>query len=714
MMDSQENALQQGTPEEQQTVEQTAAEVSNVETATATGATAEETATPEPETAPAETPEAGTEATAGNTATETEDATAAPAEESATTSAEESAAAPAADAKPAAEDPAKKIYGSKQEVLDRVIALAEGDDTPNKDEVDHLKATFYRFHLAEKEAREKAYLEAGGDPEKYQVLPDDDEEAFKANMQIIKEKRAKAFEKMQEEREANLKRREEIIEKVKNMATSPEEANKSFNEFKSLQQEWKEIGPVPPEKSSETWRNYQLYVEQFYDLLNLNREAREYDFKKNLEAKTKLCEEAEKLAGEPDIISAFHQLQELHAQYREIGPVAKELREEIWTRFKNASTVINKKHQQHFEALRAKEEENLTKKTDLCEKTEAIAKEENKNASDWEKHAKAIIAIQQEWKTIGFAPQKMNEKIFQRFRQACDDFFGRKAEYFKEVKAHMSENAEKKRKLVEQAKALTDSTDWKSTSDKLIALQKEWKTIGTVPRKLGDQLWSEFLGACNHFFEARNAANAGTRNEERDNLKKKRDIIAQLKELAENAAGNVQEKVQALADEYNKIGHVPFRDKDKLFKEYHEVMDKIYNDLHVSATRRHLDNFRNNLKNVAKRGEDAVDSERSRLMRRYEQLKQEITTYENNLGFLNISSKKGNSLVDEMNRRVQRLKDDAAMIREKIKAIDHQAKESAKAERKPTEATKADEAAAETPKADATKADAPKADEAAE
>ena len=686
MMDSQENALQQGNQEEQQPVEKTAAEVSKEETtpatnvaATTTNASAEDTQTEQTESATVETETPKVEPATAEASDNKE--VEASAEVPADAHAEEAVSAKEEE-KPAADDPAKKIYGSKQEVLDRVIALAQGDETPDKDEVDHLKATFYRFHIAERDEKQKKYLEAGGDPDKYQILPDDDEESFKANMQIIKEKRAKALEKMQEEREDNLKHREDIIEKIKNMATSPEEANKSFNEFKALQQEWKEIGPVPPEKSSETWRNYQLYVEQFYDLLNLNREAREYDFKKNLEAKTKLCEEAEKLAEEPDVISAFHQLQELHAQYREIGPVAKELREQVWTRFKNASTVINKKHQQHFEELRAKEEENLAKKTELCEKTEAIAKEENKNASDWEKHSKAIIAIQQEWKTIGFAPQKMNEKIFQRFRQACDDFFGRKAEYFKEVKARLTENAEKKKKLVEQAQALADSTDWKATSDKLIALQKEWKTIGTVPRKLGDQLWNDFLTACNHFFEARNAANAGTRNEERDNLKKKREIIAQLKELAENAADNIQEKVQTLADEYNKIGHVPYRDKDKVFKEYHDVMDKIYGNLHVNAARRHLDNFRNNLKNVAKRGEDAVDSERGRLMRRYEQLKQEITTYENNLGFLNISSKKGNSLVDEMNRKVQHLKDDAAMVREKIKAIDLQAKEGNKVDSK--------------------------------
>ena len=571
----------------------------------------------------------------------------------------------------AAEDLAKKVYASKKEVLDRIEEIANGDDTPEKDEVDHLKASFYRFQIAERDKKQKEYLEAGGDPEKYQILPDEDEEAYKANMRVIKEKRAKAFEKAQQEREENLKHREEIIEKIKNMATSPDEANKSYNEFKTLQQEWKGIGAVPPEKSSETWRNYQLYVEQFYDLLNLNREAREYDFKKNLEAKTKLCEEAEKLADEPDVVSAFHQLQDLHEQYREIGPVAKEMRENIWTRFKNASTVINKKHQDHFEKLRANEEENLAKKTGLCEKTEAVAKEENKNAADWEKHSKEIIAIQQEWKTIGFAPKKSNEEIFQRFRKACDDFFGRKAEYFKEVRARLYENAEKKKALVAKAQELSDSTDWKATSDKLIQLQKEWKTVGTAPRKISDQLWNDFLTACNHFFDARNAAHASVHDEERENLQKKRDIIEELKKITATDS-DAREKVQELADKYNAVGHVPFREKDKVYKEYHEVMDKIFEELHISAARRHLDNFKNNLRGMAKKGEDAVDNERTRLVRRFEQLKQEITTYENNLGFLSISSKKGNSLVDEMNRKVQKLKDDAQLIKEKIKAIDQQ------------------------------------------
>lgn len=576
----------------------------------------------------------------------------------------------AVDSEPDTEAAPLKMYASKHEVLERVKELAHSDETPAKDEVDHLKTAFYKLLFAEREADQKAFIENGGDPEAYVMKTDDSEEQFKAEMGLIKEKRAKAFQQQEEEKKANLQRKQQIIEKIKMMSTSPEEANKSYNDFKALQQEWKDIKAVPAEKANELWRNYQLYIEQYYDLLNLNRELREYDFKKNLEQKTLLCEAAEKLADEPDAVSAFHQLQELHQQYREIGPVAKELREQIWARFKAASTVINKRHQQHFEELRAKEEENLTRKTALCEKVEAIAKEENKNATDWENHTKQIIEIQTEWKTIGFAPQKMNVKIFDRFRAACDDFFGRKAEFFKTLKEKFAENTKKKKEMVEQAKALMDSTDWKATSDKLIKLQKEWKTTGMVPKKVGDQLWAEFVAACNKFFEARNAATAGTRNEEQQNLDRKKEIIAKLKELLDSTADNVQATLQQLIDEYGKIGHVPFKEKDKLFKEYHKVVDALYKQLNISASKQRLDNFKSSIKSMAKQGEDMLDNERGRLMRRYEQLKSEITTYENNLGFLNASSKKGNSLIDEMNRKVNKLKDDLELIRQKIKAID--------------------------------------------
>ena len=564
----------------------------------------------------------------------------------------------------------RKVYTTKKEVLDRVKEIAHGEEAPQKEEVEYLKTAFYKLHIAEREAQLKEYIDGGGDPEAYQITPDEDEEVFKAEMGVIKERRQQIFREQEAEKEENLKKKQAIIEKIKAMVTSPEEASKTYQEFKALQQEWREIKAVPAESANELWRNYQLYVEQFYDLLKLNSEARELDFKKNLEAKTRLCEAAEKLADETDVISAFHQLQQLHQEYREIGPVSKELREEIWQRFKAASTVINKRHQQHFEDLRAREEDNLVKKTALCEKVEAINGEENKGSGDWERHTQEIIAIQAEWKTIGFAPQKMNVKIFERFRAACDDFFARKAEYFKTLKDSFKENADKKRALIEKAKALQDSTEWRSTSDKLIALQKEWKTIGVVPKKLGDQLWEEFLGACNKFFEARNAAGAGQRNEEHENLEKKRNVIERLKAVAEETGDGLQEKVQKLVEEYNAIGHVPFKEKDKIYEEYHAVLDKLYKELNVSVAKKRLNKFKDNLKQVAERGEGALDNERQRLMRQYDNLKQEIHTYENNLGFLTASSKKGNSLIEEMNRKIQKLKDDMQLVKEKIKAID--------------------------------------------
>ena len=469
----------------------------------------------------------------------------------------------------------KKAYKDKKEIIARVKEIASSEEDPNKDEVDFLKTIFYKMHFAEREADMKAYIEGGGNPDQYRILPDEDENVFKAEMGVIKEKRAKIYLEQERLKQENLNKKLDIIEKIKAMITSPEEANKSYQDFKKLQQEWKDIKLVPAEKANELWRNYQLYVEQYYDLLKLNSEAREYDFKKNLEIKTRICEAAEKLGEESDVISAFHQLQKLHQEFRETGPVAKELREGIWTRFKAASTVVNKRHQQHFEALRAKEEENLEKKTALCEKIEEILKGEIKTSGEWEKKTNEIIALQAEWKTIGFAPQKMNVKIFERFRAACDEFFSKKAEYFKALKQQFAANEEKKKALIERAQALQDSTDWKATGDKFIALQKEWKTIGIVPKKIGDKLWNEFLSACNHFFEARNNANAGVRNEEKANLEKKRDIIEQLKKLAEEAGDDVQEKARELTEQYNSIGHVPFKEKDNLYKEYHGILDRL-------------------------------------------------------------------------------------------------------------------------------------------
>lgn len=568
------------------------------------------------------------------------------------------------------EETAKRTYHSKAEVVERLKEIVGNHENPTKEEIDQLKTTFYKMHVAEREAQQREYLEQGGDSEKYVFVPDELEEVFKAEMSVIKERRTQLFLQQEAEKQENLQKKLHIIERIKEMGASPEEANKNYNELKKLQQEWKEIKAVPAEKANELWRNYQLHVECFYDQLNLNREAREYDFKKNLEKKTHLCEAAEKLAEEKDVVSAFHQLQELHQQYRETGPVAKDIREEIWARFKAASTAINRRYQQHFEELRAKEEENLQRKTALCEQVEAIAKVENKTPSEWEKQTKAIIALQADWKKIGFAPQKMNVKIFERFRAACDVFFSQKAAFFKDLKQQAHENIAKKKALIEQVVALQDSTEWQKTTQKIIALQKEWKTIGTVPKKVGDELWKDFQTACNKFFEARHAAHADVHSDECENLKQKKAIITQLKALLDDAGEGLHEKVQALVEQYNKVGHVPFKEKDKLYQQYHEAINKLYDGLHVEIAKKHLDNFKTNLQDMAKRGSETLDNERGKLLRRYENLKQEIITYENNLGFLNSSSRKGNSLIEEMNRKVQRLKDEMELTKQKIKAID--------------------------------------------
>ena len=572
------------------------------------------------------------------------------------------------------EDPAKKAYATKQEVLERVKEIAHSSENPNKEELDLLKTTFYKIHLAERDAQMKEYLAKGGDPEKYILLPDDTEEAFKAEMQLIKEKRAKIFLAQEEEKQDNLRKKEEIIEKIKAMTTSPEEANKSYQDFKALQQEWKEIKNIPADKANEVWKNYQLYVEQFYDMLKLNSEAANMTSRRILKprpnsARLQRNSMRKRMlflpspAGPPPAISRNRSC-------------CKELREQIWERFKAASTVINKKHQQHFEDLRAKEEENLAKKSALCEKVEAANQGEYKTAKDWEKVTQEVIEIQKEWRTIGFAPQKMNVKIFERFRIANDEFFNKKAEFFKGLKDTYSTNLEKKQQLVNKAKELADSTDWKKTGDKLIALQKEWKKVGTVPHKQGELLWKEFLDTCNKFFEARNKQNAGSRSEEHANLDKKRNIIAQLKELvvAEITDNDFQKKLKDFAKQYSAIGHVPFKEKDKVYKEYHEAIDAAYEKLHATNAKRHFDNFKNNLKNVAKEGGNALGNERGKLLRRYDQLRSEITTYENNLGFFNTASKKGNSLVEEMNRKIEKLKADLEMVKQKIKAIDAEKK----------------------------------------
>ena len=507
--------------------------------------------------------------------------------------------------------------------------------------------------------------------EGYVGFPNMLEDDFKKAMNTIKQKRAEQQAEQERLKEENLQKKLEILERIKAMSTTPEEANQAYKEFKELQNQWKELNPVPAEKANELWKTYQLYVEQYYDQLKLNNEFREYDFKKNLETKTRLCEAAEKLSEEPDIISAFQKLQALHQEYKETGPVAKELREEIWARFKAASTVINKRHQQHFEALKQKEEENLQQKTALCEKIEAIDPAAIKNAAEWENRTREIIGLQQEWRTIGFAPQKMNVKIFERFRAACDRFFTEKAAFFKRLKEEQASNLAKKTALCEQAEALKDSTDWKATADKLVQIQKEWKTIGSIPKKYSETLWQRFVGACDYFFEQKNKNSASQRNEEKENLRKKEEIIGKLKALlTDETDENKQDTMKDLMKEWNDTGYVPFRDKDRVYKAYHEAIDEIFKALNLSAARRRLDSFKSNLKNEMKEGGQGLPRERERLMRAYEIKRNEIKTYENNLGFLTCSSKKGSSLLNEMNKKMEKLKEELQLLKEKIAAID--------------------------------------------
>lgn len=563
------------------------------------------------------------------------------------------------------------LKSSKAEVIERLKEIAKDIEKATKGELDFLKQNFYKLHKAENDAAKKAFVEAGGVEENFVPAPDVDEEAYKEVMKEIKEKRSELFVEQERLKEENLQKKLSIIEKLKELIESPEDANKNYSTFKQLQQEWNDIKLLPATKVNELWKNYQHQVEKFYDILKLNNEFRDYDFKKNLEIKTRLCEAAERLADEPDVVSAFHQLQKLHQEFRDTGPVAKDLRDSIWARFKAASTAVNRRHQQHFEQLKEQEQNNLDQKVVICEIVEATEYDKLKTFADWENKTKEILALQAKWKTIGFAPQKMNVKVFERFRQACDDFFKRKAEYFKILKDELSKNLEKKKMLCEQAEALKDSTDWKETGDKLAKLQKEWKTIGPVQKKYSDTMWKRFISACDYFFEQKKKNTSSQRSVEIENMNIKKGIIERLNALiGQPASEDLEKEVREAIKEWNNTGHVPFKEKDKLYKEFHKLVDQLFDTLDLSAVQRKLTNFKSNIKDIAGKENNGLQRERDRLVRAYENMKSEIQTYENNLGFLSSSSKKGNNLVSEINRKVEKLKADLELLVQKINLID--------------------------------------------
>ena len=570
-------------------------------------------------------------------------------------------------------EPVQKL--TKEDILAKLKEIAEDVENTSKGDIDGLKQIFYKIHNAEQEAAKKQFIENGGVAEEFIPQTDTVEEEFKNIMSVIKEKRSSLTAEQEKQKELNLQIKLSIIEELKELVESPDDANKSYTEFKKLQQQWNEIKLVPQAKVNELWKNYQLYVEKFYDLLKLNNEFREYDFKKNLEIKTHLCEAAEKLADEPDVVSGITELQKLHQEFRDTGPVAKELRDEVWARFKVASTNVNRRHQQHFEALKETEQNNLDQKTVICEIIESIDYTELNNFASWENKTQEIIALQNKWKTIGFAPQKMNVKIFERFRKACDEFFHKKGDFFKTLKEGMNENLDKKRALCEKAEALKDSTDWKATADELTKLQKEWKTIGPVAKKYSDAVWKRFISACDYFFEQKNKATSSQRSVEQENLEKKKAILDKLAAIDENMdTDEATQLVRDLMKEWNNIGHVPFKEKDKVYKSYHSQVDKLFDRFNISASNKKLSNFKSTISSIQEGSPQALYREREKLVRTLENMKNELQTYENNLGFLTASSKKGNSLLTEINRKVEKLKADIDLVKEKIKVLDENIK----------------------------------------
>lgn len=563
---------------------------------------------------------------------------------------------------------------TREQIVEQIKTLLERPVEEVKDEIDALKQQYYKLRKNEIEEAHRAYNEKPEEERgEFQIPFDTFEETLKALLNVYKEKKAAFLENQEKEKQQNLERKQAILEEIKGYLQEADNIGKYYNDFKERQQEFKEIVNVPASAVSELWKTFQTYSENFYDLLKIHKELRDYDFKKNLEQKTALCEQAEALANNPDVLEAFKTLQTLHEEWRGIGPVAKEMREEIWNRFKEASTVINKRHQQHFEEIKAAEQAAEQAKTALCEEIEAIDLDALQSFSAWDEKTKIVLDMQERWKVAGFASRKVNTQLFERFRKSCDQFFARKAEYYKKAKDTMSENLEKKRALCEQAEALKESTDWRAASEKLTQLQKEWRTIGAVPRKYSDAIWKRFTEACDYFFERKKQEFASKKNEEHDNLVAKQAVIEKLNAIDESldkSAGLAQ--VRALMSEWAAIGHVPFKEKDKLRKQYQEALDVLFKRWNMKEARSRLNAFSNTVEELASsdQAQNKLYRERERLMRTYESMKSNLQTYQNNIGFLTVSSKSGNKMVEELERKIEKLKEDMQLIVQKIELID--------------------------------------------
>ncbi|HIY49319.1 MAG TPA: DUF349 domain-containing protein [Candidatus Barnesiella excrementavium] len=560
---------------------------------------------------------------------------------------------------------------SREEIVEALRKLVEGPVEEVKEEVDELKQAYYKQKKLEIEEARSAFVAAGNPESEFVPAPDELEETLKSLLAVFREKKAEYTASLEKQKEENLARKQQILDEMKAITSDSDNINKQYTRFQELQQAFKEPCELPSAAVSGLWKSFQACVENFYDLLKINKELRDYDFKKNLEQKTALCEAAEALLTNDDVVSAFKQLQLLHDEWRVTGPVAKELREELWNRFKDASTEVNKRYQSFFEARKEVERKNEEAKTALCEEIESIDMNALTSFAQWDEATKHVLDLQSRWKTLGFASRKMNNLLFERFRKTCDEFFARKAEYFKAVKERMAANLEKKKALCEKAEALKDSTDWKATTDIYVALQKEWKTIGPVAKKHSDAIWKRFVSACDYFFAQKNSQLASTRQAEQENLEKKREIIAQLKAIDEATEPDEAIKtVRELMARWNTIGYVPFKEKDKIYKEYQAQLDILFARLNMNENRNRLSNFSATVQQMADGNQDKLYRERDKLLRIYDQKKAELQTYENNIGFLNISSKKSGGLLKEMERKMQKIREEMQLIEQKVQLID--------------------------------------------
>ena len=583
---------------------------------------------------------------------------------------QEPVAEEAQEVEPENEEMSKVDYSSldKAQLVEELEKLLTRPVDSVKEQVAQIKAAFFAIRK-EEVAKEKAEaIENGEDEASFEAKEDELENKLKGLLGDFKEKRAEFNAEQEAVKQANLEKKQAIIDEIKSISQDPDNINRQFTHVQQLQQEFKAIGEVPSTSTTDVWKSYQQAIENFYDLLKMNKELRDYDFKKNLEIKQQLCEDAEALDEETDVIAAFKKLQALHDKWRETGPVAKEIREQLWARFKTASSVINKKHQAFFENRKAAEKENADAKTALCEEIEKIETEGLKTYAAWDEVTKQIIALQEEWKKLGFASRKVNTALFARFRKSCDDFFAKKALFFKSMKEELAANLAKKNELCEKAEALKDSTDWKATTDALIALQKEWKTIGPVVKKHSDAVWKRFISACDYFFEEKKKQTSSQRSVEHDNLKAKKEVIAQINAILEaEETEDAPQKIRELMSKWQSIGHVPYKEKDKIYANYKEAIDKAFEKFDMKAFRARLSNFENS---ISQSGSDKVYHERERLVRAFEQKSNELKTYENNMGFFTARSKDGNSIVKEMERKIANLKDEISLLEQKIKIID--------------------------------------------